>query len=157
MHEFSAMTPWQSAMSEFHSEPPITRRHPPPLAPPTAPRDEMKEPGAVPCRIEAIEEFLEDLAAQWCPLFFFGFGFPSKIANLTKGALMIIWLLGYQEDDYQPRYGQSLGAKGHGRGKCTPCTRILIRPGCEFGARCMFCHLEHPGSPVVPFSPFRAF
>jgi len=46
-------------------------------------------------------------------------------------------------DDYQPQYGQSIGAKGHGRGKCTPCTRILVRPGCEFGSRCMFCHLEH--------------
>ncbi|CAE7248227.1 unnamed protein product [Symbiodinium sp. CCMP2456] len=48
------------------------------------------------------------------------------------------------DDDYQPQYGQSIGAKGHGRGKCTPCTRILVRPGCDFGARCMFCHLEHP-------------
>jgi len=47
------------------------------------------------------------------------------------------------EDDYQPQFGQSIGAKGHSRGKCTPCTRILIRPGCEYGARCMFCHLEH--------------
>ncbi|CAE7503299.1 unnamed protein product [Symbiodinium natans] len=49
----------------------------------------------------------------------------------------------FLEEDYQPQYGQSIGAKGHGRGKCTPCTRILVRPGCDFGARCMFCHLEH--------------
>jgi len=47
------------------------------------------------------------------------------------------------DNDFQPQYGQSIGAKGHGRGKCTPCTRILVRPGCDFGARCMFCHLEH--------------
>ncbi|CAK9018295.1 unnamed protein product [Durusdinium trenchii] len=47
------------------------------------------------------------------------------------------------DDDFQPEYGQSVGSKGHGRGKCTPCTRVLVRPGCEYGARCMFCHLEH--------------
>ena len=46
-------------------------------------------------------------------------------------------------------------AQGHGRGRCTPCTRILARPGllavlwvsescgpgCEYGTKCMFCHL----------------
>lgn len=47
------------------------------------------------------------------------------------------------DDDFQPDFGQSIGSKGHGRGKCTPCTRILVRPGCEYGSRCMFCHLEH--------------
>ncbi|CAL1173589.1 unnamed protein product [Cladocopium goreaui] len=49
----------------------------------------------------------------------------------------------FESDDFQPEYGQSIGSKGHGRGKCTPCTRILVRPGCEYGSRCMFCHLEH--------------
>lgn len=48
-----------------------------------------------------------------------------------------------EDDDFQPEYGQSIGSKGHGRGKCTPCTRVLVRPGCEYGSRCMFCHLEH--------------
>ena len=33
------------------------------------------------------------------------------------------------DDDFQPDFGQSIGSKGHGRGKCTPCTRILVRPG----------------------------
>eukprot|EP00434_Breviolum_minutum_P031910 symbB.v1.2.028219.t1/scaffold2970.1/size66223/1 len=37
-----------------------------------------------------------------------------------------------EDDDFQPEYGQSIGSKGHGRGKC-----------CEYGSRCMFCHLEH--------------
>ena len=38
------------------------------------------------------------LAAQWYPLpfFFFGSGFPSKVTNPTKGALVIVWFLGYQ-------------------------------------------------------------
>ena len=37
------------------------------------------------------------LAAQWYPLpFFFCSGFPYKVTNPKKGALIVIWLLGYE-------------------------------------------------------------
>eukprot|EP00913_Durusdinium_trenchii_P035469 g33194.t1 len=48
------------------------------------------------------------------------------------------------DDDFQPEYGQSVGSKGHGRGKCTPCTRVLVRPGCEYGCQPTYCAQHHP-------------
>ena len=40
--------------------------------------------------------FTRFLVAQWYPLPFFGSGFPCKVTNQKKGALVVIWLLGYE-------------------------------------------------------------
>ena len=49
-------------------------------------------------RVGFAQVFRQDyLVAQWYPLPFFGSRFPYKVTNPNKGALVKIWLLGYQD------------------------------------------------------------
>ena len=43
-------------------------------------------------------------------LFFFGYGFPYKVTNLKKGALIVVWVLGYQGAGHTSRFRAACGA-----------------------------------------------
>lgn len=53
------------------------------------------------------------------------------------------WAEDDSDDEYQPAYGWSRGSERHHLGQCSPCIRLRKEPGCELGADCKFCHVEH--------------